>query len=97
MATNHQGQPVRLSGGPAVEAIPASSVIPGVFPPVQIDDDILMDGAIAANTPLAPRVASSCLPYRHPGDRHGPKPGRRKKRGWSGIVVRPNAVALWLD
>lgn len=52
MATNQQGQGVRLSRGPAVEAILASSAIPGVFPPVHIDGDALMDGAIAANTPV---------------------------------------------
>ena len=53
MATNHQGQPVRLSSGPAVEAILASAAIPGVFPPVDIDGEALMDGAVAANTPLS--------------------------------------------
>ena len=52
MATDQQGQPVRLSAGPAVDAILASTAIPGVFPPVQIGDDALMDGAVAANTPL---------------------------------------------
>jgi NTE family protein len=52
MATNQQGQPVRLSNGPAVEAILASTAIPGVFPPVEISGEALMDGAIAANTPL---------------------------------------------
>jgi len=52
MATDQQGQPVRLSSGPAVEAILASTAIPGVFPPVRIGDDILMDGAVAANTPV---------------------------------------------
>jgi NTE family protein len=52
MATNQQGQPVRLSSGPAVEAILASTAIPGVFPPVEIGGEALMDGAIAANTPL---------------------------------------------
>jgi NTE family protein len=52
MATNQQGQSIRLSGGKAVEAILASTAIPGVFPPVDIDGDALMDGAIAANTPL---------------------------------------------
>ena len=52
MATNQQGQAVRLSTGPAVEAILASTAIPGVFPPVQIGDDMLMDGAVAANTPV---------------------------------------------
>src|SRR5262249_3411246 len=52
MATNQQGQPVRLSSGPAVEAILASTAIPGGFPPVEIAGEALMDGAIAANTPL---------------------------------------------
>ena len=52
MATNQQGQGVRLSSGPAVEAILASAAIPGVFPSVLIDGDELMDGAIAANTPV---------------------------------------------
>jgi NTE family protein len=52
MATNQQGQGVRLSRGPAVEAILASTAIPGVFPPVHIEGESLMDGAIAANTPV---------------------------------------------
>jgi NTE family protein len=52
MATNQQGQGIPLSSGPAVEAILASAAIPGVFPPVNIDGDALMDGAIAANTPV---------------------------------------------
>jgi NTE family protein len=52
MATNQQGQGVRLSSGPAVEAILASTAIPGVFPPVHIAGEALMDGAIAANTPV---------------------------------------------
>lgn len=52
MATNQQGQGVRLSSGPAVEAILASTAIPGVFPHVHIEGEALMDGAIAANTPV---------------------------------------------
>ena len=52
MATNQQGQAVRLSRGPVIEAIMASTAIPGVFPPVPIGDADLMDGAIAANTPV---------------------------------------------
>ncbi len=52
MATNLQGLGVRLSSGPAVEAILASTAIPGIFPPVEIDGDLLMDGAVAANTPM---------------------------------------------
>ena len=52
MATNQQGMGVRLSSGPAVEAILASAAIPGVFPAVHINGDALMDGAVAANTPV---------------------------------------------
>ena len=52
MATNQQGLAVRLSTGPAVDAILASTAIPGVFPTVEIDGEALMDGAVAANTPV---------------------------------------------
>jgi NTE family protein len=52
MATNPEGLPIRLSNGPAAEAILASTAIPGVFPPVEIDGEMLMDGAVAANTPM---------------------------------------------
>lgn len=52
MATDQQGMSVRLSSGPVVDAILASAAIPGVFPTVPIGGRHLMDGAIAANTPL---------------------------------------------
>lgn len=52
IATNLNGEPVRLSSGPAVEAVLASSAIPIAFPHVQIGDEFLVDGAIAGNTPI---------------------------------------------
>ncbi len=52
MATNQQGLGVRLFSGPVVEAILASTAIPGVFPPVYVEGEALMDGAVAANTPM---------------------------------------------
>jgi NTE family protein len=52
MATNLQGLGVRLSSGPAAEAILASAAIPGIFPLVEINGELLMDGAVAANTPM---------------------------------------------
>jgi NTE family protein len=52
MATNLQGQVVRLASGPALEAILASTAIPAIFPSVQIDGEPLMDGSFAANTPM---------------------------------------------
>lgn len=56
MATDQQGLGVRLSSGPAVDAIMASAAVPGIFPAVSIGGRPLMDGAIAANTPL--RIAA---------------------------------------
>ena len=51
-ATDLEGLAVLLSKGPAIDAILASAAIPGIFPPVRIDGQTLMDGAIATNTPI---------------------------------------------
>ncbi|MBI1867344.1 MAG: patatin-like phospholipase family protein [Methylocystis sp.] len=51
-ATDVHGMAVRLSSGSAIDAILASAAIPGVFPPVEIDGRMLMDGAVATNTPI---------------------------------------------
>jgi NTE family protein len=47
------GEDVRLSEGPAAEAILASSAIPGVFAPVRWDSRTLVDGAVANNAPIS--------------------------------------------
>jgi NTE family protein len=47
------GAEVRISRGPVVEALRASTAIPGVFPPVHIGHHYLMDGGVANNAPLA--------------------------------------------
>jgi NTE family protein len=47
------GGPVRLSSGPAAEAVLASCAIPAAFPPVRIGERYLIDGAVAANTPIS--------------------------------------------
>jgi len=46
------GQSVVLSAGPALEALLASTAIPGVFPPVRIAGQRLLDGGVAADIPL---------------------------------------------
>jgi NTE family protein len=46
------GSPVRLSAGPASEAILASCAIPAIYPPVRIGHRTLVDGAISCNTPI---------------------------------------------
>jgi NTE family protein len=50
------GVEVVLSRGPVVEAVLASSAIPGVFPPVAIEGRELVDGGVCSNTPIAAAV-----------------------------------------
>jgi NTE family protein len=50
------GGTVRLSKGPAVDAVLASCAIPAAFPSVYIDGKHLVDGAVANNTPIAVAV-----------------------------------------
>lgn len=50
------GEEIRLSTGPAIEAILASAAIPGVLCPVELGDRWLMDGGVANNTPISHAV-----------------------------------------
>ncbi len=50
------GREVRLVEGPAIEAILASSAIPGVFPPVAIGGRNFLDGGIVNNTPITQAI-----------------------------------------
>jgi NTE family protein len=50
------GAEVRISRGPVVDALRASTAIPGVFPPVHIGHHYLMDGGVANNAPLAQAI-----------------------------------------
>ncbi len=45
-----------LSRGPAIDAICASAAIPGVFPTVEIDGKILVDGGVVNNCPISHAV-----------------------------------------
>ena len=47
------GREVRLSRGPLAEAVLASAAIPGVFPPVEWEGRLLIDGGVANNTPIS--------------------------------------------
>lgn len=51
------GDEIILSSGPVVNAVLASAAIPGVFPPVRIDEVDLVDGGVANNTPISVAVA----------------------------------------
>lgn len=50
------GDEVLISRGPVIDAVLASAAIPGVFPPVQHDGRLLVDGGVASNTPIAAAV-----------------------------------------
>lgn len=59
VATDIQtGEVVLLDRGPAIDALMASSAMPGVFPPVKVDDRWLMDGGISCDTPLPAAIAA---------------------------------------
>jgi NTE family protein len=51
-----EGCELLLSEGPAVEAIVASASIPGIFPPVAIGEQRLIDGGVVNNTPISHAV-----------------------------------------
>lgn len=51
------GEEVLLSRGPAIDAVLASSAIPGIFPSVTIGGRELVDGGVTNNTPISAAVA----------------------------------------
>lgn len=50
------GDEVLISQGPVVDAVLASAAIPGVFPPVQHNGRLLVDGGVASNTPISAAI-----------------------------------------
>lgn len=50
------GEEVLLSSGSVIDAVLASTAIPGVFPPMQINSRMLVDGGVANNTPISTAV-----------------------------------------
>jgi NTE family protein len=50
------GQEIRLSRGPALEAVLAAAAIPGVLPPVRHQGRVLVDGGVVNNTPVSHAV-----------------------------------------
>lgn len=50
------GEEVLLSEGPALEAVLAATAIPGVLPAVKRGEQLLVDGAVANNTPISHAV-----------------------------------------
>lgn len=50
------GKEVVFNQGPVVDAILASSAIPGIFAPVEINGRLLVDGGLCNNVPVSPLV-----------------------------------------
>jgi NTE family protein len=50
------GQEFRLSRGTAIEAVMASTAIPGVFPAVEWNGRMLIDGGVSNNTPIGDAI-----------------------------------------
>jgi NTE family protein len=46
-----------ISSGAIVDAVLASAAIPGIFPPVEIDGELLIDGGVVNNVPIARAIA----------------------------------------
>ena len=82
---------VVLSSGNAIDALVASSAIPGLYPPVEIDGRMLVDGGLAEDPPLGTAVERGAttvylLPVGWP---LGPAPAR-------GALVRAMDALDWL-
>lgn len=50
------GNEACIRNGPVNQALLASAAIPGVFPPVEIEGQLLIDGGVANNTPISAAV-----------------------------------------
>jgi NTE family protein len=86
------GDAVRLSAGDLITALLASTAIPGVYPPVWLDGRLLVDGGIAADTPIGEAVGLGAdTVYVLPTV--GVETGRRP-RGASGVALRAMAHVL---
>jgi len=57
LATDIQtGAEVRITEGPTIPSILASTSLPGVFPPVEMNGQTLVDGGISNNTPISAAI-----------------------------------------
>ena len=53
----HTGRPMWFDRGPVVEPILASAALPAVLPPVDIDGETYIDGAVVDNVPISRAIA----------------------------------------
>ncbi|MCK4176312.1 patatin-like phospholipase family protein [Aciditerrimonas ferrireducens] len=85
-----RGDPVVLTEGDLASALLASSAIPGIFPPVRIGDRWLVDGSLAAGTPVLEALALGAREVYVLTTQTAPR--RRPPRG--AIAMAMNSVSL---
>ncbi len=93
------GRPVVISAGDAVTALLASSAVPGIFPPVQIAGQLLVDGGITADTPVsqASDLGAGTI-YVLPSHGVGPAPhGRARTAVALGVYAYSQISANWTN
>ena len=96
------GKEVIFSRGPVVDAILASSAIPGIFAPVEINGRLLVDGGLCNNVPVSPLV--------HHGARYTiavrlhrestalePSPVKRRRNGDDDAEGRRISLGMWSE
>jgi NTE family protein len=80
-ATSLEGIGVLLSTGPAIESILATTAIPGIFLPVHLGGDVLMDGAIANNTPILTAAKLGASTGHRAANGKSPAPSKNRRKG----------------
>jgi NTE family protein len=69
-----------FSSGSVVDPILASAALPAIFPPVEIDDELLIDGAVVDNVPIsrALHLRATRVVVFHVGNFERPRPQPKK-------------------
>ncbi|MGH8998198.1 MAG: patatin-like phospholipase family protein [Acidimicrobiia bacterium] len=84
------GKPVILDEGPVVDAILASTCLPGVWPPHPIGDDHYLDGILSDPVPLQPAIDAADTLYIFAVNAAQPSPGPTKP----GAILRHSLTIL---
>jgi NTE family protein len=96
------GREVRLSAGPAVEAVLATAAVPGLLPPVPFGQRLLVDGGVSNNTPISHAIALGAehvyvLPTAIPDPRTPPGTSRGARRAAAGALTQMLGARLQAD
>jgi NTE family protein len=96
------GREVRLSAGPAVEAVLATAAVPGLLPPVPFGRRLLVDGGVSNNTPISHAIALGAervyvLPTAIPAPRTLPGTSRGARRAAAGAFAQLLGARLQAD